>query len=188
MKTVKIIGKGQSLTDVIKVDDNDNYVYAVLNSSIRLIDGVADYHFMNDFENLNKIGSLDLIKTKNLIIPSFPHIHEKANIDYTHEYFIDLLPKCYNAHIFIYELYTAPIKGKFESLDVTWSVLETALRWFIKRGYRKFELCGVTENPGYSKLIYWEKPSTHQNNVWLKKNISIARNILDTNDCEYTFA
>lgn len=185
MKVIKMFGKGKSLTTLILPDDR--YIYAVLNSSIRLVNGIVDYHFMNDFENLKKIGGLDLIKTKNLVIPSYPHINEHADINFNHDRFLNILPKCYNANIHIYEMPSAPIKNKFEFLDVKWSVLETAILWFIARGFNKFEFVGITDTPGYSSLIYWEKPPLHQNTEWLSKNIELCKKILDDNNCTYTF-
>lgn len=182
---IVIIGKGPSIRNKIQTDDKK--IYVSLNSSIRLIDGIVDYHFMNDFENLRKIGPMDLIRSKNIVIPSYPHINEFSNKDYPAEKFINLLPKSYNGKVHIYELFSAVEKGKYEFLDVTWSVAETAVLWFTKRGYKKFTFIGVGTGAGYSPLITWEKPASHQNNKWLNTNSTLLKKHLDNYGCKYEF-
>ena len=183
--TIVIVGKGPTLTSRIS-ERNPDSIYVALNTALKLFDFKADYHVMNDFENLVKMGKSILNNSHNLIIPTFPHINEKANIEYTASRFMKIMPY-YSGKVHQYNLHTAPIKNKeIEFLDVKYSVAETATLFFINRGYRDFEYIGVGTNIGYTKLLGESVPN-HQNTKWLTENHNRVVSHLTKNNCNYLF-
>lgn len=183
--TVLIIGKGPSLLGRVFCD-NSSIIHAALNTAITLCEPAVDYHFINDFENLNKISKDDFNKSSNLILPTYPHINEGANINYSWKEFMKHLPE-YTGTVGLYRLYTAPvIDENIEYLDVRWSVAETATLYFISRGIRNFKYIGVGKQVGYNSLLS-EKVPSHQTSSWLTTNYDRLISHLTKANCKYDF-
>lgn len=184
-KTVLIIGKGPSLKHRV-VCDETSIIYAALNTAILLCEPKVDYHFVNDFENLNKISESEFNKSLNIVLPTYPHINEKANINYSWEEFMKKIPT-YSGKVNLYRLYTSPkIDNRVEYLDVRWSVAETATLYFIARGVRNFKYLGVDSTPGYSSMLS-EKVPVHQTPEWLAENKRLLVKHLTMANCNYEF-
>ena len=185
MKKAIIIGKGPTLVGQMDCIDKDT-IYGVLNTAIKVCNGRIDYHFMNDFENLSKISIDDLNKSKNVVIPTYPHIHEKPCPDMDWKEFKKRMLG-YRGTFKLYRLHTAPtIDESIPFLDVRYSVAETATLYFINLGIKEFTYIGVGKLVGYSDMINEEVPS-HQNTKWLTSNYNRIVTHLENNNCKWKF-
>lgn len=157
-KTVIIIGAGSSLKNFVHIDDS--IVYCALNSAIMCCDGIVDYHFMNDFGNLDKIPMRHLLRTKNVVIPSYPHTilpngKECSDVNMPAQKFIDKYPQWFRTRFKLFDLPTTPKRHEdIPFYPVRLSVAESAVYHMIALGYRDFKFIGVGDCVDtYSEMI-----------------------------------
>lgn len=187
-KTVVVIGKGPSLKEHIKVDDT--CVYVALNSAILACDGIVHYHFMNDFGNLDKIPMRHLLRTKNVVIPSYPHTILKDGREYSDEKmparkFIDKYPQWFQPRFTLFDMPSSPKRNdSLPFYNVTISVAESAVYHMISLGYRNFKFIGVGDRiDTYSELV---GGGSTRRGFSAQVRDSLER-ILKDNRCTYTF-
>lgn len=187
-KTVVIIGKGPSLTETIKVDDS--CVYVALNSAILACDGIVHYHFMDNFGNLDKIPMRHLLRTKNVVIPSYPHTilpngKECSDVNMPAQKFIDKYPQWFRTRFTLFDLPTTPKRHEdIPFYPVRLSVAESAVYHMIALGYRDFKFIGV----GDCVDAYSEKIGGCTTQQEFSQEVrTMLETILKDNGCTYNF-
>ena len=180
-KLVKIVGKGPSITSYINKRSNYEILVCINSSIIYCYD--VDFLFMNDKNNLDKISKEHFYKTKNIVIPTFPHMeNELPDINFSFVEFIKRLPSDLKCNFYIYELYSAPIKmSNIKHYGNIFSTAETAFAFFIDYGFKNFETNGITNTIGYNSFVNKEQLSSNHSLSWLEKNIKcINKRIIDS--------
>lgn len=187
-KTVVIVGEDSSLESFTHTDDS--IISCALNSAIMYCEGIVDYHFMNDFGNLDTIPLEDRIRAKNVVIPSYPHIKypsgfESSSPHYPASKFIENYPVEFRDKFKLIELPTAPSHNTLiPKFPIRYTVAESAVYYMIHLGYRHFRFIGVGDTDDkYSPLI--------KDGVVKKGFGTLVRktliDILTRNGCTYVF-
>lgn len=187
-KTVVIIGNEPSLTETIKVDDS--CIYVALNSAILACDGIVHYHFMDNFGNIDKIPMRHLLRTKNVVIPSYPHTilpngKECSDVNMPAQKFIDKYPQWFRTRFTLFDLPTTPKRHEdIPFYPVRLSVAESAVYHMIALGYRDFKFIGVGDCIDTSSELIGGC-TTRQG--FSQKVRTTLETILKDNGCTYKF-
>jgi len=186
-KTIRIIGKGPTVTDRIK--RNSDEIIVALNSAVIICDDV-DFLFMNDRNNIDKIPQSQFKRPSCIVIPTFPHLekNERPHSNYSYIKFIrdmGFTKQINKTKIYVHQLESSPnLVENIPCFGKTMSIADTAIAWFIYHGFKNFETEGITLKHGYSTFFSKEKLSKNHSLEWLKENTESILKRIDAADAK----
>lgn len=147
LKTVLVVGKGESSISTRKTDD---VLIATVNHALAW-QNYSDIHFQNDYY-FHEVEVDFFCRARILVVPTYFHVEGRYHVHAS--VLLDHLR--FSGPIFLVELPDGPPDAlkkiqSFRGAEITHSSGDLAFAWLLRQGYRRFESYGIGGS-GYSKF------------------------------------